>query len=225
MRNKSLKIDILADELRSLFTLPEKDDELAVRKIKKEFPNLSTEDSVKVATLIDSLMNNKAVEKVEIVSTTPVSFKTSNRKTYPVIEELVSSAQKHIILTGYSISDHFEEMLDLINYKSKQGVLVELFVNDYEQIKVHLKKIEHTNRNFFRVYRYSGIEGDKMAALHAKTIIVDETKMLISSANLSYHGMVSNIEIGVLIESRPKCIQVINIFTELKKMKVFQIHQ
>ncbi len=225
MRNKSLKIDILADELRSLLSLPEIDGEAITQQIKKEFPNFSIEDSKKIAMLVEALINNKANEKTEIVATTPVSFKTNNRKTYPVIEELISSAQKNIILTGYSISDHFDEMLDLINTKSKQGVLVELFVNDYEQIKVHMQKIEHANRNFFRVYRYSGIEGDKMAALHAKTMIVDETKMLISSANLSYHGMVSNIEIGVLIESRLKCIQVINIFSELKKMKMFKIHQ
>lgn len=190
--------------------------------IKKEFPNLCIEDLEKVAMLIDSLVNNQNIDKVEIVSTIPTSFQTNNRKTYPVIEEMISNAQNHIVLTGYSISDHFEEMLYLINTKSKQGVLVEFFVNDYEQIKVHLQKIEHSNRNFFRVYRYSGIDDDKMAALHAKTIIVDGQKMLVSSANLSYHGMVSNIEIGILVTSDKKSQQVLNIFSELKRIKKFR---
>jgi hypothetical protein len=72
-----------------------------------------------------------------------------NRKTYPVIEELITKAQPHIILTGYSISDYFDDLLDLINIRSKQGVLVELFINDYEKNKEYLQKIDHLNKNFF----------------------------------------------------------------------------
>lgn len=60
-----------------------------------------------------------------------------------------------------------------------------------------------------------------MASLHAKTIIVDEEKIFISSANLSYHGLSSNIEIGTLITSKSKAKQLLSIFSELKRQKVF----
>ena len=41
----------------------------------------------------------------------------------------------------------------------------------------------------------------KMAALHAKLLVSDAKKSLVSSANLSYHGMQGNVEMGFLIES------------------------
>ena len=40
---------------------------------------------------------------------------------------------------------------------------------------------------FLRIYNYPKQE-DKMSALHAKVISVDQTDTLITSANLSYHG-------------------------------------
>ena len=39
-----------------------------------------------------------------------------------------------------------------------------------------------------------------MSALHAKAIIVDGYTLLTTSANLSYHGLTGNIELGLLVE-------------------------
>ena len=160
---------------------------------------------------------------MEIVSTTPVSFHVKTRKTYPVVQELIGGATKSILLTGYSISEQSEEIFKLINDKSKQGVVVELFVNKYGVVRSVLSGIEHTNRRFFKVYEYSDRVDDKMAALHAKTIVVDGEKLLISSANLSYHGLEGNIEIGALILLREKATQVQDVFSELKRQKIFTL--
>lgn len=224
MRNKSIKIDILADELENLMSNPNNDFEQTLELLKSNFPNLNEDDLSKVNSLVHSLVESKEKENIEIVTTTPVSFNTKTRRTYPVIEELISKATKHIVITGYAISEHFDEIMEILNVKSKQGVLVELFINDYEKVKIHLDKIEHSNKNFFRVYKFIEKEEDKMASLHAKTVIVDREKALISSANLSYHGMVSNIEIGVLVESKEKVQQILDIYQTLIKNKTFNIH-
>jgi phosphatidylserine/phosphatidylglycerophosphate/cardiolipin synthase-like enzyme len=86
-----------------------------------------------------------------------------------------------------------------------------------------LTDIPHTNRRFFKIYEYTVNSDDKMAALHAKTILVDNNKMLISSANLSFHGLEGNIEIGALITSKKKVTQVQEIFDDLKRQKIFKI--
>ena len=222
MFHQSLALDILADEL--ITELSCKADTLVVSQlIKKEFPDLSDIDTVKICQLIKALVENKSEESVEIVATLPVSFLSKTRKTRPVIEELINSATISIIITGYSISDHFEEMLKLIDNKSKQGVVVEMFVNDYAGIRSLLADIRHTNRNFFKIYEYTGKPEDKMASLHAKTIIIDGLKMLISSANLSLHGLEGNIEIGALISSEKKASQVKEIFSDLKRQKIFTL--
>jgi phosphatidylserine/phosphatidylglycerophosphate/cardiolipin synthase-like enzyme len=222
MRNQSLTIDILADELHSLLYSNSESDEI-IHLLKNTLPSLSHEDAVKTLQIIKAISASQNDESVEIVTTTPVSFQIKTRKTKPVIIELLSEAKKSILLTGYSISDHFEEMLKLINNKSKQGVVVELFVNKYENIRSLLSDIKHTNRRFFKVYEYSGNEDDKMASLHAKTIVIDNMKMLISSANLSFHGLEGNIEIGTLVISKEKAELIQEIFSDLKRRGLFNL--
>ena len=70
------------------------------------------------------------------------------------------------------------------------------------------------------MYNYKQ-EDDKMAALHAKVISVDQEKTLITSANLSYHGQQGNIELGTLIESKDIAKQIDDIFNKLIFSKVF----
>jgi len=221
MRNSSLKTDIFTDEIIEILSVEKENIALLKEKLRINFSDLSDEKIEELSMIIFRLNQKGENETVEIVSTTPISFKTKNRKTYPVLEEVISSAKKSITLTGYSISGHFDELLNLIYLKSNQGIMVELFLNDYEENKDLFKDFNIVNRAFLKVFSYSGIYGDKMASLHAKALIVDEQKLFISSANLSYHGMVSNIEIGVLIDSKDKALQVLDIFKELKRTRKF----
>jgi phosphatidylserine/phosphatidylglycerophosphate/cardiolipin synthase-like enzyme len=221
-----LTTDILADEIREFFSFnTENQDNTGevISLIKNNFPSMNDDEVSKLFQILAFLSRPQNSDTVEIVTTTPVSFQVKARKTRPVIEELLKGAEKTILLTGYSISDHFEETLKLINNKSKQGIVVELFVNKYDSIRSLLNNIEHTNRRFFKVYEYTGKTDDKMAALHAKTIIIDGIKMLISSANLSFHGLEGNIEIGTLVTSWKKAAQVLEIFADLKRSKIFRL--
>ena len=59
-----------------------------------------------------------------------------------------------------------------------------------------------------------------MSALHAKVLSADGKRILVSSANLSYHGMSGNIEIGCLIDSEKIGKQIDNLFQQLYKEKV-----
>jgi phosphatidylserine/phosphatidylglycerophosphate/cardiolipin synthase-like enzyme len=221
MRNSSLRTDVLVDEIIEILSNDEENIISLKEKMKLNFSTLGDDKINELSMIIFRLNQKNKGEFVEIVSTTPISFRTKNRKTYPVLKEIISSAKNSITLTGYSISDHFEELLKLIYLKSKQGIMVELFLNDYNETKYLFKDLNIINKAFFKVFNYSGVDGDDMASLHAKTLIVDEQKVFISSANLSYHGMVSNIEIGVLIDSKIKALQVLDIFKELKRTKKF----
>ena len=71
-----------------------------------------------------------------------------------------------------------------------------------------------------RIYNYPKQE-DKMSALHAKVISVDQQDTLITSANLSYHGQEGNIELGTKIHSRDLARQVEDVFTKLVFKKAF----
>ena len=105
--------------------------------------------------------------------------------------------------------------------KEKQGVYVRLYVNDTEKQKEVLDRLMSYRSRFLQIYEYQKQEDDKMAALHAKLIVSDVKKSLVSSANLSYHGMQGNIEMGFLIESHDKAKQIEEVMKEMVRMKVF----
>ena len=75
--------------------------------------------------------------------------------------------------------------------------------------------------NHLRVFDYQK-QDDEMAALHAKTIVVDEKELLVSSANLSYLGMQGNVEMGIRLVSEDKAKQVESLLKEMVGMKVFK---
>jgi phosphatidylserine/phosphatidylglycerophosphate/cardiolipin synthase-like enzyme len=70
--------------------------------------------------------------------------------------------------------------------------------------KEHLDKLLLYKSRYLNIYDYNKNTKDKMAALHAKVIVIDSYKTFISSSNLSYHGIEGNIEMGTVIESFKK---------------------
>ncbi|WP_243240561.1 phospholipase D-like domain-containing protein, partial [Roseburia yibonii] len=127
--------------------------------------------------------------------------------------------QQTLIITGYSLSSYFADLVDIIIQKSQSGVFVKFFVNDIDSQESFEKLLRYKGR-FLKIYNYKKQE-DSMAALHAKVISVDQKKTLITSANLSYHGQQGNIELGMLAESKKIAKQVDGVFTELVFKKVF----
>jgi len=191
-------------------------------EIEKRFPNLSTEEINKILQIAIGLYNYKRPEKIDLVITAPNNFKLKARKTSPVIHELIFGANKSITITGYSISDYVAELFEEIVEKSRKGIYVNLYINEFEKKKEQLDKLLLYKSRYLNIFDYSKNTKDKMAALHAKVIVVDSLKTFISSSNLSYHGIEGNIEMGVVIESPKKAGDVEELLKELRKQKVFE---
>lgn len=132
---------------------------------------------------------------------------------------MINRAERNILITGYTLSSYFSELIDTIVLKSQRGVFVKFFVNDIDN-QPRFNKILLYKGQFLKIYNYHP-KDDKLAALHAKVISVDQQQTLITSANLSYHGQQGNIEIGALIESKQIAKQIDDVFTKLIFSKVF----
>lgn len=166
------------------------------------------------------MYSSKKIEHAELVLTAPDSFRVKTLRTKDTMRNMIENTEKSLTITGYSISDYFAEMLDVIIKKSQQGVYVRIYVNDIEKQKEALDRLMSYRSRFLQIYEYQKQEDDKMAALHAKLIVSDVKKSLVSSANLSYHGMQGNIEMGFLIESHDKAKQIEEVMKEMVRMKV-----
>lgn len=172
--------------------------------------------------IIASIVNAMSIangDKVSLVVTAPPSFAIDARTTMNVVQSMINGAERNILLTGYSLSSYISELVDVLIQKSQRGVFVKFFVNDMDK-QVGFDKLVRYRGRFLKIYNYRQ-EEDKMAALHAKVISVDQKQTLITSANLSYHGQQGNIELGTLIESEHIARQIDDVFTKLIFSKVF----
>ena len=188
--------------------------------VTSEFPALSSKERVELLRLVLTALTCNTEEKVELVVTAPNSFAIKTRTTFGAINEVLESAQKSIIMTGYSVSEYVSDFLDAVIAKSQKGIVVRLYINKVDN-QASLEKLLRYKSRFLQIYNYTNAE-DKMSALHAKILSVDGKRTLISSANLSYHGMSGNIELGCLVESEKIGKQMDALFQQLYKEKVFQ---
>lgn len=191
----------------------------SITEIKNRFPSLSDRELLDFHKMVIGAFSEKESTRVSIVATAPPSFGIKAKSTLNTVTELLNNASSSILITSYSLSDYFNDMIDVIVKKSQSGVLVKFYVNQIED-QSNYEKICRYKSRFLRIYNYLPSK-DKMAALHAKVISVDQKKTLITSANLSYHGQQGNVELGTLIESDTVARQVEELFTNLLFKKVF----
>ena len=187
--------------------------------LKQAFPRIDAETGNDISSLIAQAMQQDTSDKVSLVVTAPPSFSINARTTMNVVSSMIEGAESSILITGYSLSSYFADLVDTIIQKSQSGVFVKFFVNDIDSQDSFEKLLRYKGR-FLKIYNYKKQE-DSMAALHAKVISVDQKKTLITSANLSYHGQQGNIELGMLAESKKIAKQLDDVFTKLIFAKEF----
>ncbi len=219
--NDFIILNTFLDEVKMISAgrLPEETFLRTIKLINQEFPTLDENDSLRVLNLLMQMNNQNNEEKIELVLTAPPSFNLRAKRTEDVVDELLQSARVSITMTGYSVSEYIKDFLDVIINKSQKGVFVKIFINKVDEQNAIEKLIAHKGR-FLKIYNYSN-ETDKMAALHAKVISIDNERTLVSSANLSYHGMSANIEMGCVIRSKKIADKINEVFKNLIFGKVF----
>lgn len=223
MSTGNVNLDILLNAIKD--TAPDSSDRQStanapvVNLIKKRYPNLSPVEAEEIYLLVSSALMANQGDRSELVVTAPPSFSVKARSTVNTVSSMILRAQNSILITGYSLSGYFGDLVDCMIQKSKSGVLIKFFANGLEGQAEFEKLLKYRGR-FLRIYNYQKPE-DPMSSLHAKVICVDQSKTLITSANLSYHGQEGNIEMGTYIESATIARQVDEVFTKLLFSKVF----
>lgn len=181
MSTGSISLDIL---LNKILTDAISGGNESIRAIQKRYPSLSEKEAHEILAMVSATAQSND-DSAELVVTAPPSFALKTKPTKVTVREMLMGARKSILITGYSLSDYFAELVDCVIQKSQEGVLVKFFVNDIESQKAFDRLCCYKGK-FLRIYNYPKQE-DKMSALHAKVISVDQTDTLITSANLSYH--------------------------------------
>lgn len=190
-----------------------------IELIKKRYPTLSQMEAEEICLLLSSALTTNQSCRSELVVTAPPSFSLKARSTANTVSTMISGAEKSLLITGYSLSDYFGDLVDRMIQKSRTGVLIKFFANGLDG-QPEFEKLLKNRSHFLRIYNYQH-PSDRLSSLHAKVICVDESQTLITSANLSYHGQKGNIEMGTYIESPVVAQQVEDLFTKFLFSKIF----
>ncbi|MCY8144459.1 phospholipase D-like domain-containing protein [Bacillus haynesii] len=194
--------------------------EFGVRPVDLSRLSISEEQFSELLLLFKLYSEQQQQSSIEFVATVPSEVDVRLRKTIAVIREMIHGARSTILVTGYAVSEYVDEIMERVLEKAFAGVNVDIFLDRNPQTMRYIENIRRRNiPNNFNVYVYEGSQG--YSALHAKVIMVDEEKAFVSSANLSYNGIVNNVEIGTLVGGE-KILVIKNVLLELVKNNYFE---
>jgi phosphatidylserine/phosphatidylglycerophosphate/cardiolipin synthase-like enzyme len=153
--------------------------------------------------------------RLRLVWTGPESWASVSRDTSMVVRELFAGARRSVIVGGYAF-DKPEILEPLHTAMAERGVTAQLFVdipgNASSVLTADAFATKVIDKFFREVWTFglpkpdmyydprTALPGPPWASLHAKCIVVDHERTLITSANFTDRGQTRNIEAGVLIE-------------------------
>lgn len=165
----------------------------------------------------ESSQNTK--DRVSLVWTGHELTGAESRDTSVVVRELFSSAQQSVLISSYAIDrgKKAQELFEVLSSRmdSNPNLQVRMFLNVQRPYKSDtsevflLKEFSKEFRNdiwpgqripeVFYYPRSLSKEAGPKACLHAKCIVVDEERLLITSANFTEAAHERNLEAGVLM--------------------------
>jgi cardiolipin synthase A/B len=130
------------------------------------------------------------------------------RSTVPVILEMLAEATNSVLLLSYSVwlkQSRTNTVLNRLAELSSRGVDVAWIVDTGYRSghnRIEIGECWPAGRRRPHLYGWRDVD-DEIAKLHAKVLIVDDRDALVTSANLTGHGLTSNIELGLRVRGAP----------------------
>src|SRR5262249_901124 len=151
---------------------------------------------------------------LELVWTGPEARYSTTRDTSVVVSQLFASARREVIIAGFSFDDGATIFEPLHARMCEAAVEASLYTDIRRAPSEETGNLRHVDRiieTFLAsnwpfgdpvpklFYDPRTITANAVASLHAKCIVVDDLRALVTSANFTDRGHTRNIEVGVLI--------------------------
>lgn len=187
MSTGSMSLDILLNQIQEDAIAKTKD---AVAVIRKRYPGLTEKEALEIHRLIVAAGEEKKSDSASLVVTAPPSFGLKKSATKITVDSMLNNAKKSILITGYSLSEYFNDLIKCIIRKSQEGVYVKFYVNHIEDQSSFDEMCRYKGK-FLKIYNYPR-QDDVMSALHAKVISVDRKETLACSGKVRMKRMISS---------------------------------
>ena len=160
-----------------------------------------------VAVMLDAMREvkdraSRPTEGIELCWTGPPSLGVVEKSTESVMRDMIGRAQREIIVVGYRITGGGGLMTWLSDAMGRVGGITMIIDDDTR--RANLAAIDEAFRGIRRPRIYLHKRKEKgFYKVHAKVTIIDGMEMLLTSANMTYHGLRRNFEMGVRASGRP----------------------
>jgi len=146
--------------------------------------------------------STKPVKDFELCWTGPTSLDVRERATDSVMQEMIEKARVKIILVDYRITDKGETLKKLAESTGRVKEIIVIFDDDKKNI--NMSSIDNAFLGIKRPRIFSHKQKESyFYKVHAKILIIDGIEILVTSANLTYHGLNENFEMGIRIKGDP----------------------
>lgn len=156
-------------------------------------------DDVARGVLIGATAGISGDRQPQLVWTAP-GAPAAARGTPQVASEMLKEAARTAIVVGYSLTKAAAPFIAELAEATRRGVTCTLVADRMEDKLSTLSSHWPSDIGLPPMWSRPPSQDDEQSALHAKFIVVDSRRLLVTSANLTYHGFHGNIELGVLLE-------------------------
>jgi phosphatidylserine/phosphatidylglycerophosphate/cardiolipin synthase-like enzyme len=163
--------------------------------------------AIRVAVITAERVRGDAA-KVEIAATR-LQQGVRVRTTGGVARDIVAGATERLLLVGYSVTADpslaglAAKTLRAMGEAATRGVAVTAIIHRDEPNRAAILRAWPPNAPHPHFYTWPEQASEPMAKMHAKVIVADARDALVTSANLTRHGFVGNVEMGVRIIGKP----------------------
>lgn len=148
-----------------------------------------------------------------IVASAPIRI--DQRETAGAVASIIGAASESIDICTFVIS-HIDELQPLFESAVNRGVRIRLLV-DRASLKSDdgrkaLQNIAQVSDKVeIRVWNGS----EQESTLHAKFLVVDNSSVFLTSANITGRALTNNVELGVILKSKPSTRSIALLFDRL----------
>jgi len=184
----------------------------------------------------------KMRDRVDLVWTGQEFSGSTSRDTHIVVQELFASARHSVLVSSFALDKAGSTRSLFQTLAQQMSIFPDLQVRIFFNVHRSYKDLTAENillrqfAEFFRQEIWSGnklpelfhdprslsTEPAKRACLHAKCVVVDEEKVLVTSANFTEAAHERNIEAGLLIVDKAIAHAIINQFDSLTGRNILQ---
>ena len=139
---------------------------------------------------------------IELVATLPWGAPGIARPTSTVLREMLKPPRERVVIAGYEITDDalVDQLVDLARAGCNISLICDRGKGSTGGIRSRWPRDLPLPAMFEDCERPDALPYAKM---HTKTLLVDGTDLLVTSANFTLHGLHGNIELGIRLRGGP----------------------